>query len=53
MAKMREVNKKANAAKTKAADYTMVPIEMNGQTVMMKVCKTIAAPRGLTARCQG
>ena len=54
MPKMREVNKTKNAAKAakaKAADYTMMPVEMNGQVVMMKVLKPVSAPKGLTARC--
>jgi len=50
MAKMLAVNKKSNSAKN---DVVLVPIEMNGQIIMMKVCKPLAAPKGLTARCQG
>ena len=52
MAKMREVNK-TKTKKNKAEDYELVPIEMNGQVIMMKVLKPQAAPKGLTARCQG
>ena len=51
MAKMREVNKKS--AKSNKNSQTLVPIEINGQLIMMKVCKPNAAPKGLTARCQG
>jgi len=51
MAKMREIKKANTAAKNKAADYTMVPTVIDGQTVMMKVCKAVSAPKGLTARC--
>lgn len=43
------------AAKSKSKEnkdnYTMVPIEMNGQTVMMKVLKPIEPPKAITARC--
>ena len=49
MAKMRETTKK----QSKAAEYTLTPVEINGQTVMMKVYKPVASPRGVTARCQG
>ena len=48
MAKMIQVNKKSTSVKN---EVTLVPIEMNGQIVMMKVCKPIASPKGLTARC--
>lgn len=48
MAKMRETKSKSSKA-----EYTMVPIEMNGQTVMMKVLKPVAPPKTITARCQG
>ncbi len=53
MPKMREVNKTKNAAKAAKAtsNYTMTPVEMNGQVVMMKVLKPVSAPKGLTARC--
>ena len=53
MPKMREVNKTKNAAKAAkaTANYTMTPVEMNGQVVMMKVLKPVSAPKGLTARC--
>ena len=50
MAKMREVNKKS-VKSTKQAEMTLTPVEMNGQIIMMKVCKPVAAPKGLTARC--
>ena len=41
------------AAKQTKSEYELVPIEMNGQTVMMKVLKPVATPRAVTARCQG
>ena len=48
-------NPRATKSKPKANkdDYVMVPVEIDGQTVMMKVLKPVAAPRGVTARCQG
>ena len=51
MPKMREVNKKVNAAKAikAAVEYTM--IEMNGQMVKVVTCKPNAAPKQITARC--
>ena len=47
MAKMRTTKKE----KTTKDEYVMVPIEMNGQTVMMKVFKPESAPKSITARC--
>ena len=52
MAKMREVGSKKTAKQSKV-DYELVPVEMNGQTIMMKVLKPVAAPKVVTARCQG
>ena len=52
MAKMREVNKKSKTV-AKVAAYTFAKVEIDGQIVMMKVCKPVLAPKGLTARCQG
>ena len=51
MAKMREVGSKS--AKQTKVEYELVPVEMNGQTIMMKVLKPVAAPKVVTARCQG
>ena len=48
MAKMRE-----SKSKSSKQEYTMVQVEMNGQMVMMKVLKPVAAPKTVTARCQG
>lgn len=47
MAKVHNTKKE----KSSKDDYVMVPIEMNGQTVMMKVFKPESAPKSITARC--